>query len=247
GWTDFFFQAEDGIRDRNVTGVQTCALPISDPDGEFDPAGEAPPWILADGTDLVEEFLASPQARPLDQDDAVAQLVMFLFLVASGATGDPLGWTAELGEWVAGQMLPTNPVLSKEAMDQVPSVLPALITWAHARTGIAADRTRAVLDVVRPLMETLPARYADPHNRARRLQEHIECALDSGDPGEMRLADLAMRVGGYEELETLEDAPLPAEPLLLEGIGDDLHERLFEIDAHLVTGLEHLARGCLEL
>ena len=28
----FFFQAEDGIRDRLVTGVQTCALPIS-----FDP------------------------------------------------------------------------------------------------------------------------------------------------------------------------------------------------------------------
>src|SRR5699024_11453438 len=26
----FFFQAEDGIRDRNVTGVQTCALPISE-------------------------------------------------------------------------------------------------------------------------------------------------------------------------------------------------------------------------
>src|SRR5207248_5424117 len=27
----FFFQAEDGIRDRTVTGVQTCALPISTP------------------------------------------------------------------------------------------------------------------------------------------------------------------------------------------------------------------------
>ena len=25
----FFFQAEDGIRDIGVTGVQTCALPIS--------------------------------------------------------------------------------------------------------------------------------------------------------------------------------------------------------------------------
>src|SRR2546430_5451957 len=25
----FFFQAEDGIRDLTVTGVQTCALPIS--------------------------------------------------------------------------------------------------------------------------------------------------------------------------------------------------------------------------
>src|SRR5699024_11462000 len=27
----FFVQAEDGIRDRNVTGVQTCALPILGP------------------------------------------------------------------------------------------------------------------------------------------------------------------------------------------------------------------------
>src|SRR5207248_4206447 len=28
GFYFFFFQAEDGIRDRTVTGVQTCALPI---------------------------------------------------------------------------------------------------------------------------------------------------------------------------------------------------------------------------
>src|SRR5256885_5554143 len=30
----FFFQAEDGIRDYKVTGVQTCALPISLTSGE---------------------------------------------------------------------------------------------------------------------------------------------------------------------------------------------------------------------
>src|SRR2546426_1082006 len=36
----FFFQAEDGIRDYKVTGVQTCALPISvqhDPDRREQP------------------------------------------------------------------------------------------------------------------------------------------------------------------------------------------------------------------
>src|SRR5690625_7000572 len=27
-WSRFLFQAEDGIRDGHVTGVQTCALPI---------------------------------------------------------------------------------------------------------------------------------------------------------------------------------------------------------------------------
>src|SRR5947209_17434539 len=31
----FFFQAEDGIRDIGVTGVQTCALPISQLTGTY--------------------------------------------------------------------------------------------------------------------------------------------------------------------------------------------------------------------
>src|SRR5699024_12177612 len=38
----FFFQAEDGIRDRNVTGVQTCALPISAGRSRFAPPAASP-------------------------------------------------------------------------------------------------------------------------------------------------------------------------------------------------------------
>src|SRR5256886_8291666 len=34
----FFFQAEDGIRDLTVTGVQTCALPIYAGPGDSDEA-----------------------------------------------------------------------------------------------------------------------------------------------------------------------------------------------------------------
>src|SRR3712207_8233173 len=43
----FFFQAEDGIRDIGVTGVQTCALPISRPGHrpQRQPApGNEPEW-----------------------------------------------------------------------------------------------------------------------------------------------------------------------------------------------------------
>src|SRR3989442_8926264 len=36
----FFFQAEDGIRDADVTGVQTCALPI---------CAELQPWCAEQG------------------------------------------------------------------------------------------------------------------------------------------------------------------------------------------------------
>src|SRR5690606_39374942 len=36
----FFFQAEDGIRDFHVTGVQTCALPILGPEPRADRDGQ---------------------------------------------------------------------------------------------------------------------------------------------------------------------------------------------------------------
>src|SRR5688572_32177934 len=43
----FFFQAEDGIRDLTVTGVQTCALPISVGAERVALAGEHPGRVLA--------------------------------------------------------------------------------------------------------------------------------------------------------------------------------------------------------
>src|SRR2546425_5217189 len=39
----FFFQAEDGIRDKLVTGVQTCALPISKRDRRNSGGAASPP------------------------------------------------------------------------------------------------------------------------------------------------------------------------------------------------------------
>src|SRR5699024_11915739 len=55
----FFFQAEDGIRDRNVTGVQTCALPIS--------------WLVDIG---ISESLSGPVALVL-----MTLIVSYLSLV----------------------------------------------------------------------------------------------------------------------------------------------------------------------
>src|SRR5690606_143875 len=41
----FFFQAEDGIRDFHVTGVQTCALPISVYEAPKDPVSGFFEWL----------------------------------------------------------------------------------------------------------------------------------------------------------------------------------------------------------
>src|SRR6266850_6870172 len=43
----FFFQAEDGIRDYKVTGVQTCALPILQLLGDIERQQELMPKVIA--------------------------------------------------------------------------------------------------------------------------------------------------------------------------------------------------------
>src|SRR6266436_8138519 len=62
----FFFQAEDGIRDVAVTGVQTCALPIytdlkADNDGVISAIGADPGQVVSAGQMVVK--LAQPGER----------------------------------------------------------------------------------------------------------------------------------------------------------------------------------------
>src|SRR5256885_9500184 len=57
----FFFQAEDGIRDYKVTGVQTCALPISP-----DPTGQDATWTeLGYRHPLADQLRAEPRTMLL--------------------------------------------------------------------------------------------------------------------------------------------------------------------------------------
>ena len=57
----FFFQAEDGIRDYKVTGVQTCALPIFLTDNDA--------WFLkTDCPDGFKHFERSPLSTSMEGD-----------------------------------------------------------------------------------------------------------------------------------------------------------------------------------
>src|SRR2546430_11940018 len=65
----FFFQAEDGIRDLTVTGVQTCALPILSPV----PTRSAHArytlslWSASTAIDRVDPMRSCPSVGALDQ------------------------------------------------------------------------------------------------------------------------------------------------------------------------------------
>src|SRR3712207_8646115 len=65
----FFFQAEDGIRDIGVTGVQTCALPISHRPRPRRAAGPAPFHRARHGRgDPADLAGGSPRLRPGPRD-----------------------------------------------------------------------------------------------------------------------------------------------------------------------------------
>src|SRR5437868_12042385 len=63
----FFFQAEDGIRDRNVTGVQTCALPIFRAGGKLSVHFLSAPTPISDslGEDGCEAVYVSKRSKEL--------------------------------------------------------------------------------------------------------------------------------------------------------------------------------------
>src|SRR5262249_60019396 len=73
----FFFQAEDGIRDWSVTGVQTCALPISRDSGhgygfasfEVDPTGVPGGWT----TMTVRSHRVLDQQNPRSEERRVGK------------------------------------------------------------------------------------------------------------------------------------------------------------------------------
>src|SRR2546430_3482901 len=79
--TFFFFQAEDGIRDLTVTGVQTCALPIFIPGSEIMAI-----MALATGIEDLEQRLAriivglTSDKHPVRASDLKAQGAMTLLL-----------------------------------------------------------------------------------------------------------------------------------------------------------------------
>src|SRR5207249_4485009 len=69
----FFCQAEDGIRDRNVTGVQTCALPISAADGDVAGASRRLDDQLDRHTELARALLRPDTAAGFHEELARAR------------------------------------------------------------------------------------------------------------------------------------------------------------------------------
>src|SRR3989454_12020797 len=89
----FFFQAEDGIRDYKVTGVQTCALPIYQVLSVGTEGGPVTAEQVREVLGLIPDDLYGEMLRLVAERDAKAVFPLVERLVDGGA---------DLGEFVAG-------------------------------------------------------------------------------------------------------------------------------------------------
>src|SRR5690606_41081224 len=99
----FVFQAEDGIRGFHVTGVQTCALPIS---STWRASSERPPtWSSGLGTESVSGRMRSPRpAARIIARGAVSEGVAVTGLLPL----DPVDQAREAGERVVAGQRPSQ-------------------------------------------------------------------------------------------------------------------------------------------
>src|SRR5688500_10812925 len=181
----FFFQAEDGIRDYKVTGVQTCALPIYGVTAEEVARHEYghhvaahrsnPPWRAADWgpkrwatAEEVCRRVAARTAFPagtgdyrLDPGEAFAEA--YRALVETRA-GSPFRW-----DLVDGSFSPDPATLTAVARD-VARPWTAPVRTTVARRFVAGGSRRALVPVAVPLDGTVDVELSLPAGRLDGLE-----------------------------------------------------------------------------
>lgn len=189
----------------------------------YDVDHDCDPEALAE---IVTDFLQSPEASALPASDDTANLAGWLTHFAQHEGGDPLRWSAVNVEIALVQALPFEPELTDAQLDLVPSVLPALVRYAHRETRISPPSQAETHDsIARWLPEFEQTRQITAPMRA----EFAARAAILGSPLDWHQYMLRRAAG----TDTVDLEPLPDEPLLLDGVPEDLHPVVTEISGHL--------------
>src|SRR5438034_5513105 len=150
----FFFQAEDGIRDHCVTGVQTCALPIS---GEgFHPIGHPiRPRTRRPPPPCLHHFVGYPaKEEGISLREVLGRVTMQVFVrgyctiiaapVQCDVDGIPKGSHYVLLKWPNGSRL-TSGLPARPRKDVGRTVTPARAQTLRFQKGITARQLQALV------------------------------------------------------------------------------------------------------
>src|SRR2546427_303231 len=142
----FFFQAEDGIRDLTVTGVQTCALPIW---------FGVPKWLCSSGISSCATMMSSSKALRMDR-----------LRMACNMAGDCSAGACAIG---------SIPQFGKGTFTcHIPKQAPAIAAGPQAAPGLGSswsDEFHCIFsDITKPFMEHFAP--SEPAGVRRAVQEN---------------------------------------------------------------------------
>ena len=199
-----------------------------------------PEWSDEARQTLTDRFLASRHAPALRGRDASDLLDNLLWFGCDYGPGDPLRWSPTAVEILLDDWIPRKIVADVAYLEQAPDVLRAFIRFCHEEQGIRPKLTAETLAAVDRWEPEYQAtiRSSPPQGPAAILA--AIGALDPDGPWPSELfaqpgRDSLMRepleraVGGAQTLATLDEVPLPDEPLDWDGVAEDIRDRVNEV------------------
>jgi hypothetical protein len=211
---------------------------------------ERPDWSEDARDELVEDFLASPFAAGLPEEDARDLTHVMVWFACDYGPGDPLRWSTVSVEIYLTDFLARKALFAHETLRRGPKVLAAFVRFAHAERGIRRSLTEDTLDSIerhapefrRQLSgeqqgfdPTLAELLADLAPSEADLEAGIGFTYDASGrpvPFAQRMHQLLLEaVGDEDALATLDLDPLPDEPLALQQVPADVRERTARIAA----------------
>lgn len=192
------------------------------------PDGGAAPqwheWSEAELDAIARGFSSSQFAAGIDGPDDADILGTLLWFGSGYCGSDPLRWSPVNVEILLVDWLPRKIVADVDYLARIPAVLRAFIRHCHAVRGISRALTEETVAAV--------ARWEPDYQRTIRSArpqgpEAILAAMglpvgfDLSDE-EYLLSILDARVGGRQQLMSLDATPLPDEPFDWAGIPDDI-------------------------
>ncbi|WP_020577316.1 DUF1841 family protein [Actinopolymorpha alba] len=184
---DDAFAATDQVVDPPVhdTFRHTRALALARvrglPDGGV--RAEAEPWTQDEQTELIEDFLASPEAAELPEDAARGVALELVSYGCEQDHGQPLRVSPAKLEILLLNWLPQTGLLDRAYVDQVPDVLPAWVRYVARRTQLS----QASLDETLGAVDVLAPKFADAYDDTSlwgSARAAVESLLADLDPDE---------------------------------------------------------------
>ncbi|QUL78805.1 hypothetical protein [Brevibacterium sp. SMBL_HHYL_HB1] len=206
-------------------------------------------WEPEDISEIVEDFLRSPHAAKLSEQEAEHAHQLFE-LQANYGNNDPLRWSGSFVTRLMCELYPRKNIAPDDYMLLMPTTLSALVVYANERSGIDdvfTDNCLAAIEANRSRYEELVTgerRDDSPFPGAGPDEYLSELLTDLEDPesmiGRLLLDACAEAAGSYDALRSLDTEPLPSEGLETTGVADDIIGRLRSLETAILQASDEL-------